>query len=219
MLLVQPHSTEAPRCFGPKNTFQRCLWSGCSDEAANNTFILFTWSRFSQYFGITMCKQCDKVDGLVPGDDPPENHQLISCSSARRDFQLTQDWRHTANVKADSYYSSGDDGKQDRAKRQVGVYIHQLVRESFKYVTLLILLTDSSGGSIFMFIQTLACSWACGNNMDATMMFLFLDSRSDFVQILLLHQNIPNKVNINKKTPLSNLDHSTWAATNNTWIY
>lgn len=35
--------------------------------------------------------------------------------------------------------------------------------------------------------------------MDATMMFLFVDSRSDFVQILLLHQNIPNKVNINKK--------------------
>lgn len=34
---------------------------------------------------------------------------------------------------------------------------------------------------------------------DATMMFLFVDSRSDFVQILLLHQNIPNKVNINKK--------------------
>lgn len=61
-----------------------------------------------------------------------------------------------------------------------------------------------------MFIQTLACSWACGNNMDATVMFLFVDSRSDFIQNLLLHQNIPettrlhiyllvNKVNDNKK--------------------
>ena len=76
--------------------------SGCSDEAANNTFILFAWSHFSQYFGITVCKQCDKVDGFAPGDDPPENHQLISCSSARRDFQLVKDWRYTATVKADS---------------------------------------------------------------------------------------------------------------------
>lgn len=46
--------------------------------------------------------------------------------------------------------------------------------------------------------------------MDATVMFLFVDSRSDFIQNLLLHQNIPettrlhiyllvNKVNDNKK--------------------
>lgn len=45
---------------------------------------------------------------------------------------------------------------------------------------------------------------------DVTMMFLFVDSRSDFIQNLLLHQNIPettrlhiyllvNKVNDNKK--------------------
>lgn len=46
--------------------------------------------------------------------------------------------------------------------------------------------------------------------MDATMMFLFVDSRSDFIQNLLLHQNIPEttrlhiyllvyKINDNKK--------------------